>query len=204
MSFRSRLINWIVMLKKSTMKEEDLLIHGSMFLLLKKFVENNFDQSTWLKIIKVAGAAQSSYEMHRNYPASEMFSIISTAANYSGIHEEALKEKFGEYLVPDLLELYKMHVKPEWRTFEMLENTEKVMHKAVREEASEANPPVLSVTRVSNKLLIIDYYSKRKMASLAIGIIKGIAKYYNESEKLRIVPNTRPNDERVQLRVEFR
>ena len=41
------------------------------------------------------------------------------------------------------------------------------------------------------------------MASLAVGIIKGIAKYYNESSKVKIVPTTNPNDERVQIRVEF-
>ena len=41
------------------------------------------------------------------------------------------------------------------------------------------------------------------MASLAVGIIKGIAKYYNESEKVKVIPATDLNDERVQIRVEF-
>ena len=63
------------------------------------------------------------------------------------------------------------------------------MHKAVRKEENKANPPTLHISRVSDKLLIIDYYSKRRMASLAIGIIKGIAKFYNESEKRQITLN---------------
>ncbi len=41
-------------------------------------------------------------------------------------------------------------------------------------------------------------------AWLAIGIIKGIAKYYNESEKVIVIPKTNPNEDRVQIRVEFK
>jgi hypothetical protein len=76
------------------------------------------------------------------------------------------------------------------------------MHGAVRREGS-ATPPVLNVNRVNEKLLYIDYYSKRKMGSLAIGIIKGIAKYFNEAERIQITSMSNPNDERVQLKVIF-
>jgi hypothetical protein len=86
----------------------------------------------------------------------------------------------------------------------MLENTELVMHKAVRMEENQAAPPFLNVSRVHDNLIIIDYYSKRKLASLAIGIIKGIAKFYDETEKVHVVPMTNPNDERVQIRIEFK
>lgn len=78
------------------------------------------------------------------------------------------------------------------------------MHRAVRKEENKASPPTLNVSRVNDKLLIIDYYSKRRMASLAIGMIKGIAKFYNESEKLQITLNAESDDERVQIRVEFK
>jgi hypothetical protein len=186
------------------MKQEEIQIHGSMFLLFKKFIEKNYNHNTWLELNKAAGTLQPAYEMHKNYPASEMFSIIGAAAKHMELSKNTLKEKFGEYLVPDLLNIYKSHLNPSWKTFETLEYTEQVMHKAVRNEAGNANPPVLNVTKVGDKLLIIDYYSKRKMASLAIGIIRGIAKYHNESKKVLIIPKTNPNDERVQIRVEFK
>jgi hypothetical protein len=74
----------------------------------------------------------------------------------------------------------------------------------VRKQENQADPPVLLVTRVHDKLLTIDYYSKRRMASLAIGIINGIAKYYNEADKVKVICQSDPNDERVQLRIEFK
>ncbi len=113
------------------------------------------------------------------------------------------QEQFGEYLVPDLFKLYADFLRPEWKTFDVLLYTETIMHGAVRKLNSAASPPVLNVTKVNNKLLIIDYYSKRRMGALAIGIIKGIAKYFNESDLVFITSTTDPDAERVQIRVEF-
>jgi len=182
---------------------EEVQIHGSMFFLLNEFIVANYGDKTWLKLTKKAGAV-SVYDPHKNYPASDMFLIINEAAIYTGLTENKIKENFGEHLVPGLLTLYKSHIRPEWKTFEMLLNTELVMHKAVRKQENEANPPVLNVSRVHDKLLIIDYYSKRKMGSLAIGIIKGIAKFYDESDKINVIPTSDQNDERVQIRIEFK
>jgi hypothetical protein len=182
---------------------EEIQIHGSMFFLLSEFIVNNYGNTTWTELTKKAGAVLP-YDLHKNYPASEMFLIIRAGADHAKLTENTITEKFGEYLVPGLLTLYRSHIRPEWKTFEMLLNTELVMHKAVRKQENEANPPVLSVSRVHDKLLVIDYYSKRKMASLAIGIIKGIAKFYNESDQIEVVPMSDQNDERVQLRIEFK
>jgi hypothetical protein len=112
-------------------------------------------------------------------------------------------EQFGSYLVNDLFALYKDYIRPEWRTFEIILHTESVMHGAVRKLNSTANPPILNVFQVNEKLLIIDYFSKRKMASLAIGIIRGISEYYGEADKIKITPMTNSDDERVQIRLDF-
>ncbi len=186
------------------MTQETLQMHGSMFFLLNQFVVRNYGNETWLLLMKMAGATESQHDIHKNYPAAEMFSILTAASEVTNIPEDKLKENFGEYLVPTLLSMYKHHINPEWKTFEMLENTELVMHKAVRKQENEASPPVLQITRVHDKLLIIDYYSKRRMVSLGIGIIKGIAKFYNEADKINVECMNDPNDERVQIRVEFK
>ncbi|HEX8515949.1 MAG TPA: heme NO-binding domain-containing protein [Bacteroidia bacterium] len=175
-----------------------------MFVLLKKFIENNYSDEMWFTLAKEAGIHQPSYDPHKSYDAEEMFSIIAEASKKTGISESDLKEKFGEYLVPDLMIAYGAYVNPEWKTFEVLEYTEHVMHKAVRKEESSANPPVLNISRVHDQLLIIDYYSKRKLGSLAVGIINGIARFYNETDIVNVIPMSNPNDERVQIRVEFK
>lgn len=186
------------------MKEKETNVHGSIFFLLKKFVEQNFPAGTWEDLNKQAGTPHLDFELTQSYPLAEIGSIIDVASKATGRSVNGLKEEFGEYLVPDLFAMYSNYLNPAWKTFDVLENTELVMHGAVRRLNSTANPPILNVTKVNEKLLIIDYFSKRKMGSLAVGIIKGIAKYYHEDNKISVSPTSNADDERVQIRVEFK
>ncbi|WP_255474323.1 heme NO-binding domain-containing protein [Pontibacter qinzhouensis] len=59
------------------------------------------------------------------------------------------------------------------------------------------------MSQVGRNMLIIDYHSKRRMAGFAIGIIKGLASYFDEGEKVSVLPATEPDAKRVQIRVQF-
>ncbi|WP_242917216.1 heme NO-binding domain-containing protein [Pontibacter liquoris] len=59
------------------------------------------------------------------------------------------------------------------------------MHGGIKQENSQTNPPPLHVTKVGKNILILDYYSKRKMAGFAIGTFKGLASYFQEEEKVK-------------------
>lgn len=183
---------------------KELTLHGSVFLLLKRFVETEYGADNWQNILRACNLSRKIYELHQNYPLADMQAMILEAGILTGLSESDLKEKFGEKMAPDLMTMYKRYADPSWKTFELLEYTEMVMHKAVRKEESTANPPIINVSRVHDKLLIIDYYSERRMGSLAVGLIKGIARYYNEEKKVTVLPLSNPNDERVQIRVEFK
>ncbi|MCW3075957.1 MAG: hypothetical protein JWO32_566 [Bacteroidetes bacterium] len=186
------------------MNDQGLNVHGSIFFLLKKFVDHNFPVNTWEKLNQEAGTADITFELTQSYPISEIGAIIGAASKATGKPANELKEMFGEYLVPDLFAMYASYLNPAWKTFEVIENTELVMHGAVRRLNSTAHPPILNVTKVNDKLLMVDYFSKRKMGSLAVGIIKGIAKYYNESDKIKVQSMSDADAERVQIRVEFK
>ncbi|HYF04345.1 MAG TPA: heme NO-binding domain-containing protein [Patescibacteria group bacterium] len=175
-------------------------MHGSIFVLLKKFVETRYDVATWHNLLRSAGIDHE-YFLHQTYPDKEAAGIIAAAVSATGLKSNTLLEDFGEFMVPDLMKVYAKYIKPEWRTFEMLEFTESVMHKAARQENPGTQPPVLNAMRVNPSLLIIDYYSKRRMGSLAIGIIRGIARYYHEEDIITITSTTESDAERVQIRV---
>jgi len=178
-------------------------MHGSIFTFLKRFVESKYDYSTWVKILESTGIQHSGYQMHEMYPTQELVKIVGAVSELSGATPHELQEQFGAFLVPDLLMIYKKYVNPSWRTFDLLLHTEEYMHGAVRTNDQRTNPPRLSVKKVSPKLLLIDYHSKRQMASVAIGIVKGIANYFNEADQVTIRSMTSPDSENVQLRVEF-
>lgn len=77
------------------------------------------------------------------------------------------------------------------------------MHGAVRKLNRTAYPPVLNVSKVNDQPLIVDYHSKRKIGSLAMGLIKGIAKYYDEQEDVNAECITARDAENVQIKVHF-
>lgn len=178
-------------------------IHGSMLYLLKKFVIHSYSEEIWQQLTNEAHT-QGDFETTKNYPLAEIIGIMKAASQHTGLSLTEIEEKFGEYLVPDLFRIYGNYLNPAWKTFDVLLNTERVMHGAVRHLNSTAHPPILNVSKVNEHLLIIDYYSKRKLASLAVGMIKGIANYYMEGNLIEVKPTTEPDDERVQIRVEFK
>lgn len=189
-------------MNKGLINEEDRM-HGSIFVLLKRFVESSYDFSTWIKLIEATGIDHSSFQMQEMYPTQDIFSIVHKASEITGIAPYDLMEQFGEFLVPDLLLVYQKYINPDWRTYDMLLNTEFAMHGAVRAQDGRTNPPMLLVTKKGSRKLIVDYHSKRKMSGVAVGIIKGIAKYYQEGDQVQVTRLTPAADERVQIQVNF-
>lgn len=101
--------------------------------------------------------------------------------------------QFGEFIVPDLLKVFKHLINPDWRTLDLLENVEGTMHKAVRVNNPGATPPELKINRIDNNTVQINYYSKRNLPDLARGIIIGIAKQYKEEDVMTISQKEAPN-----------
>lgn len=188
-------------MEKEIVKNDHM--HGSMFVLLRRFVENAYDFSTWIKLVEAAGIKHAYYQMHEVYPTQEMYDIVHKASEFTGIPVHELLEQFGEFLVSDLLLVYNRYIDPSWRTYDMLLNTEAAMHAAVKREDNKANPPMLLVTKKGSKQLIVDYHSQRRMAGVAVGIIKGIAGYFHEKDLVEVTLLTPIDMERVQIRVDF-
>ncbi|GAA4314008.1 heme NO-binding domain-containing protein [Nibribacter koreensis] len=179
------------------------LMHGSIFVLLKRFVEGTHDYSTWVGLLEKAGVETPSYQMQEMYPTDDLFAIVLQASELMDVSVYDLMEQFGEFMVPDLLMVYKKYIDPDWRTYQMLLNTEEAMHGAVRREDPRTTPPILVVTKQEHNRLIVDYYSKRRMSGVAVGIIRGIARYYGESDLVKVTRLSKPDDERVQILVDF-
>ncbi|GAA4387779.1 heme NO-binding domain-containing protein [Hymenobacter koreensis] len=176
-------------------------MHGTIFTLLKRYVQTQYDHSTWVKLLEVSGLESGDFDHKQVYPDEHMYALVGGAARMTGIPAEELQEKFGEYLVPDLLYMYGKLLQPEWRTLEMIEHTETVMHKRVREEHQENAPPVLHVSRMAANEVLIEYVSKRRMGALAVGIVRGLAVYFDEAEQIVVEPTTREDGQHVQIRV---
>lgn len=178
-----------------------VFVHGTIFTLLKRYVQTQYDHSTWVRLLEVSGLPAADFDHKHVYPDEHMYRLVGEAATMTGLSANELHEKFGEYLVPDLMYMYQRLLQPQWNTLDMLEHTENTMHRQVRQEHVENAPPVLNVTRVSPNELLIDYVSKRRMGGLAVGIVRGVAAYYDEADQIEVEPVTSENGEKVRIRV---
>jgi hypothetical protein len=156
-------------------------MHGIIFGELKKFVETNHGSETWPKLLTAAGLGPRFYASVKEYPDSEALAIVGAASAALGVPAPAILEAFGEFIVPDLLALYGSLIQKDWRTIDVLENTEQTIHRVVRMRNPGATPPELRARRVSPKEVEIVYTSARKMCPVAVGISKGVAKHFGET-----------------------
>ncbi|NML64801.1 hypothetical protein HHL22_06245 [Hymenobacter sp. RP-2-7] len=176
-------------------------MHGTIFSLLKRYVQTQYDHAAWVRLVEAAGLTSGDFSHKEVYPDEHLYALVGQAAVAAGIPPGELHEKFGEYLVPDLMYMYKRFVKPEWRTLDMLEHTEHSMHNQVRREHPENSPPVLNVQRLNENEVLIDYVSPRRMGGLAVGIVRGLAAYFDEADRIDVQPTTSEEGQRVQIHV---
>jgi hypothetical protein len=102
----------------------------------------------------------------------------------TGTPVPVLLEQFGEFIVPDLLDMYRPMLEPGWRTLDILEHTESAIHNVVRMRNPGAAPPRLHFRRMGPDQVRLSYSSERKMCQVARGIMNGVAKEFGESIRI--------------------
>lgn len=156
-------------------------MHGIIHFELKKFVEQHYGgHETWEALLSGAGLADNVYLPSAAYPDEHIGKILVEASKVTGKSIDTLQREFGEFLVPDLVRTYGAYIRKEWNLLDFLENIEEAIHGTVRRNNPGAAPPVLKISRVSTKEVIIEYGSARKMFGVLHGILNGVIKHYQE------------------------
>jgi hypothetical protein len=156
-------------------------MHGLIILQLQKFAQKQLGPRAWELLARKAGLPVRSYSPARAYPDEDLVAIVGAASRVLETSDAAVAEAFGEFIAPELLRLHARLLRPEWKTLDVIENTEPLIHAAVRVGNPGARPPVLDVVRTSADELRIIYTSERKLCRLAKGILAGIARHFGES-----------------------
>lgn len=159
-------------------------MHGLIFFQFESFISKNLGIQKWFKLLELCDIEKKVYSPTQVYPDGELTLLVSKTAQLTSKSTESVLEEFGEFIVPSMLKIYAGSIKPEWNFFDILENTESTMHKAVRFADKRADPPKLVCDRVSQNKVVIKYSSHRKMVDFGVGIIKGLAKAKLESIKI--------------------
>lgn len=159
-------------------------MHGLIHLQLQRFVESRHGAEGWRELNRRAGLESQVITALQSYPDEHVTRLVTEAVGLTGMPAAELLEAFGRFLAPVYLSVYGSLVKPDWRTLELLENTERTMHRVVRVRQPGAAPPELSVERTSPKEVLVTYGSQRRLCAVARGIIRGVAEHYAEQVQL--------------------
>lgn len=159
-------------------------MHGIIFGELKKLIDKKLGGDSWRELLKDAGLGAKVYMPVTEYPDEEAVALLTAISRRTNLEQRAVLEMFGEFIAPDLLALYRHMVKPEWRTLDLLENTEETIHRVVRLRNPGARPPELRTEREGDEVLIT-YRSSRRMCGVAVGIVRGLAAHYQENIEIK-------------------
>ncbi|HEX5102001.1 MAG TPA: heme NO-binding domain-containing protein [Polyangiaceae bacterium] len=152
---------------------------------LEKYVESSFGAETWKTLLARTGLEGAIFTPLGSYPDAQISALVKEAEALSNIPAATLLEGFGEFLVPTYLALYGSLLKPEWRTLEVIENTEETVHRVVRIRNPGAEPPRLRVRRTAPDEVELTYDSERKLCAVARGIARGVAKKFEQPLETR-------------------
>lgn len=160
-------------------------MHGIIHAELKKYVLGKLGDHAWNAVVEKARLQDKVYLPNRSYPDADALALVTAASQLTKMPPDAILRDFGEFIAPDLLSLYRQHVKPAWKTLELLENTETTIHRIVRATDPNASPPTIQALRKGPNELVIRYTSQRKMCDVAKGIIVGLGKHFREKIELQ-------------------
>lgn len=156
-------------------------MHGLIFLQLQRFARQAAGVGAWEILLREANLPTKSYSAVRTYADEEMLALVSAASRILNKPIPNLIESFGEFIAPELIRLYGRLIQPDWKTLDVIENTEKLIHSAVRVGNPGAKPPVLECIRTTPEELQLIYSSERQLCVLARGIVTGLARHFGET-----------------------
>jgi len=156
-------------------------MHGIILSELKRYVEARQGPAAWQPLLEKAGLGDVRYLANEAYPDPEAMAIVEAASSMTGMSAQAILEDFGEFIAPNLLEIYGPIIRPEWRTLDVILNTERSVHTVVRIRNKGAAPPELKCVRRGADEVVLTYDSPRKMCAVAKGIGRGLARHFQEA-----------------------
>lgn len=160
-------------------------MHGLIFFYIRKFAETLIpDSGSLITSRSSVGAGEITYLPSGVYADAEAVNLLASIADATGRPLAELVEHFGRFLGPHLVKLAAQHVAPDWRTLDLIEHTETIIHAMIRTTNPGAAPPVLEAVRTAKHELQLVYGSRRRLCGLARGLMLGIADFYQERIEL--------------------
>lgn len=153
---------------------------GIVFTEFLEMVESKFGYVMVDKIINDADLpSKGSYTSVGTYPHQEMVSLVVQLHLKTQIEVESLLKIFGSHLFDVFKKSYASFFNEHTSAFDFLESIENHIHVEVKKLYPDAELPRFETQRISADTMKMIYFSDRKMAALAEGLIASTLDHYN-------------------------
>jgi hypothetical protein len=157
-------------------------MYGVIFDFLRDYViQKHGGEATWQTLLKANGYGYKIFFPVTEYPDEEIVGLAKTAASALQTPLPDVLEDFGAHVGHKLMTFYHMYsARAGWKTFEVIENAGPCIHHAIHKHNPLRKPPHISAKRETDDLLVVRYYSYRKLCPVVRGIIRGLGEHFNE------------------------
>nr|CRH08131.1 Conserved hypothetical protein [Candidatus Magnetococcus massalia] len=157
-------------------------MHGVIFLALEDFASQYLDDSGWDEILRTAGLEGTTFAPDQIFENQDWEALLLATAQVMGVDRNALLERFGEHIVPGLLEMSEAMgiLDPRWGPIDILENALEIMKASLRMQVPNYQAPDIRILRLRFGEIALAYFSERRMGPLMKGIAIGLGKHFNE------------------------
>jgi len=155
-------------------------VHGIVHVTFRDHAVAQVGKDGWRQLVHDAHVERPNYRVTESYPDDELTALILALARRTDRRVNDVLEDFGRAAASELLGVYGSFVRPEWRTLDVVEHTEHVIHRAVRMRDPGAAPPGLVAERRGRDEVAVLYRSERRMCAFGQGIILALADHYGE------------------------
>ncbi len=157
-------------------------MHGLIFFYIQKFADLLATGTSTHAGLRATVVKSTAHHLPSGvYDDGEAVSLLQTIADEVGEPVPGLLGRFGDFLAPHLVKVAGSLVDPAWRTLDLIEHTESLIHSMVRAAKPGAEPPLLETVRVTSDELHLVYSSRRRLCTLAVGVMHGMAKHFGET-----------------------
>lgn len=158
---------------------------GLIFTEFLNFVEQTMSYDMVDKIlINTPLASGGTYTSIGTYDHQELLLLLETLSKESKLPKNILLIQYGEFLFEDFLKFYPQFFQTKTSTFHFLSSIENYIHIEVKRFYPESELPHFKCETLSPTKFVITYTSKRPLADLAEGLIKGCIRYHHENIQL--------------------